>query len=242
MTKSEKMQELQQARPLLKSLVNHFMTSGLLEREDAMQTASMGFLEGLAKYDPQKGSSVRQYAKTWAVYRLQEACNRNLLLHVPLGIAKVILAHYKADEKGIEHYARQYEPGEAVKTAGKQAMLATRFAERLQHPKIAHHQDTGHSDSLECEIAQSLSLWNTTEDQVDSHRLPSLLSRLTRKQQQILYLRFYQEMTLENAGASMGISREAARQLQERGLEILRHQLHISANDTDIHKTARVSR
>lgn len=237
MTEQEKWHELQQARPLLKSLVHQFMGSGLLEREDAMQEASMGFLEGLAKYDPQKGSSPRLYAKTWAIARLQEACNRNLLLHVPLGMTKIILSDHKAAENGAQRDARKYEPGEAGKEAGKQVMRASRFAERLDQQQT--DQEWFHADILEGEIARTLAPCNT--DSIDAHRLPKLLSQLTRKQQQMLYLRFSLEMTLDDSGACLGICREAARQIQDRGLKELRDRLQISANDADMPLTKRAT-
>lgn len=230
LTEQEKLAELKMARPLLRSMVDRFMKSGLLEREDAMQEAKMGFLEGLARYDVCKGTSVRTYARAWVINRLQEACNRNLLVHVPLGLGKVVLSDYHSAQAGSPPSTRKVEPTERTKEVAGRAMTFSRFAERIDTPTCrATPAERVSQQTLEQEIAMCTAT-NDPGDLVDQHVLQEHLQTLRKKQQQIVYLRFYCEMTLEEAGHYLGISREAARQIQERGLIALRERM--AANDT----------
>jgi RNA polymerase sigma factor (sigma-70 family) len=242
-SEKEQLQELEAARPLLRHMVKRFTKNGLLEYSEAMQEAILGFLKAMQRYDPEKGRSLRSYASFWIVDSLQAACNRNLLLHVPLGVTKAILAEYRAEQSaslavgkscrrqpsaGSKSFVpKKFEHSVASKNAAVRALCVTYFAKR------SSEADTSDESSLNQRLDAELSKTkpdgsDQINDQVNFKQVMAYLSRLSPLQQRVLCLRFLQEMTLEEIGQCLGISREGVRQTQERGLANLRKYLGVA--------------
>lgn len=218
--------ELQLAKPLLKSLAARFVKSGLLSHEDAFQEAQLGFLEGMRRFDPAKGASLRVYAQSWVINQLQMACSANLLVHVPMGITKTVLADGHAQKRGLPPLKRQYEASDALKKAAQNALIQSHCPQSLSEAQ----EDSGENPiaaqrcrAIELELSKN-ALENafSIEDQVDASRAVEVLCGLTLVQQRVIYLRFFQDLTLEDTGAILSISREAARLAQNRALAGIR--------------------
>lgn len=238
-SEQEQLQELQAAKPLLRHLVGRFTKNGLLEYEEGMQEAKLGFLQAMQRYDSQKGCSLRSYAQFWIVNELQQACNRNLLLHVPLGVTKEILADHRAELQETPSQGanpsqvarpsprRKFQHSVVSKKAATHILLETFCAMRPDNVEV--------SDEAFVHQRQEAELSKTMPDgseqiccQVDFKQVIAYLGKLSMLQQRILYLRFFREMTLEEIGQCLGISREGVRQTQERGLARIRKYLGVT--------------
>jgi RNA polymerase sigma factor (sigma-70 family) len=227
-SEKEQLQELKAAKPLLRHWVRHFTRNGLLEYEEAMQEAMLGFLKAMQRYDPEKICSLRSYAHFWIVDGLQAASNRNLLLHVPLGVTKAILADYRAEQlanaEGSKPLSRKCEHSAASKQAAVRALHGTYAAKPFGNADTSpiEHQ------YLDAELSRTMADGSDQICcQVDFKQVIAYLGRLNVLQQRVLCLRFLHGMTLDEIGQCLGISREGVRQTQERGLASLRKRLGV---------------
>lgn len=242
-SEKEQLQELEAARPLLNHMVKRFTKNGLLEYSEAMQEAMLGFLKAMQRYDPEKGCSLRSYASFWIVDGLQTACNRNLLLHIPLGVTKAILAEHRAEQSaslaggkdcrrqasagGQSYSPKKCEHSTASKNAAVRALCETYSAKRFGDNDAP--DESLANQHLDAELSKTRPNGSDQiNGQIDFKQVMAYLGRLSSLQQRVLCLRFLQEMTLEEIGQCLGISREGVRQTQERGLKNLRKYLGVA--------------
>lgn len=83
---------LRQYAGLIRKMASYYSHRNLLEKEDAIQAATEGFLVAIQKYQPDKGAGLASYASFWIRDSLQKAANANLLVHVPAGLCKEVFA------------------------------------------------------------------------------------------------------------------------------------------------------
>lgn len=220
------------AKPMIKSMARKFSKNGLLDYEDALQESRMGFVEGFNHFDVNKGHALFLYAKRWMLHRLQTASSRNLLLHVPHGLVKETQSDYRNKIKG-EESQRKYKSSDAVKDSAINVIRQTWAAERLdQYPedKESFSQRKNHVEIIISENSVYADL--SFDRKIDFEKITQGLSALNHQQRQVIYGRFYQDLTLDDVGKSMNISREAVRQLQERGLNKIRKMMGLREDGT----------
>ena len=116
--------EIRLAMPLIKSCAAPYVRSGILEREDAVQTAIAGFIKGANHYDPGKGAGLRTYATYWIKAELQIEANKQLYLNVPLGLSKEVIAMRKRG--GIPKTGKHAHAEDTLKSARDAMSMAFR--------------------------------------------------------------------------------------------------------------------
>ena len=230
--------EIRLAMPLIKSCATPYVRSGILEREDAVQTAIAGFIKGANHYDPGKGAGLRTYATYWIKAELQIEANKQLYLNVPLGLSKEVIAMRKRGD--IPKTGKRAHAEDTLKSARDAMSMAFRRVAPDGYGAPGKTRNNGLP-------AASLSAASLTEtnpqfgvelSDVDAGRLCDyrkmrrLVDRIPSKvQKHCIYHRFYLDQTLEEIGAELGISREGVRQNIERGLQAMRAMLDMPAND-----------
>lgn len=228
-SEKEQLQELETAKPLLRHWVRQFTRNGLLEYEEAMQEAILGFLKAMQRYDPEKGSSLRMYARFWVIDGLQAASNRHLLLYVPPAVMKTILAEYRAEQSASpaddKPLSKKYEHSMASKKAAVRALRETYAAKRLGDTEASPTKN----QCLDAELSRTMANGSAQMDgPIEFKQIMAYLGRLGALQQRVLCLRFLHDMTLDEIGQCLGISREGVRQTQQRGLANLRKHLGVA--------------
>lgn len=224
-SEKEQLQELETAKPLLRHWVKQFTRNGLLEYEEAMQEAILGFLKAMQRYDPEKRVGLRTYARFWVIDGLQAASNRNLLLYVPPAVTKAILAEYRAEQSASPASTKKYEHSMASKKAAVRALRETYAAKRLGDTEASPTKN----QCLDAELSRTMANGSVQMDgPIEFKQIMAYLGRLGALQQRVLCLRFLHDMTLDEIGQCLGISREGVRQTQQRGLANLRKHLGVT--------------
>lgn len=218
--------------PLAKSLARR---ATMLPREDAIQEAMVGLIKAANRFDSSRNIAFHHYAQIWIRESLQLASIRELPVHVPVNVAKSAHAKRKTElvnQPGPstippEHldcvlFAETDAPKENRKKSRREITQA--FAQSNLHPQRLSMENSDGEEILA--FIPKAFPWADTETTLDAEKIRQHLHTLPQKQRQAIQCYFGSSerdgTTLEEVGKHMGISREGARQLIERGMDALR--------------------
>jgi RNA polymerase sigma factor (sigma-70 family) len=220
--KEERNDLVLQYLPLAKSMAKNARS---LPFEDATQEAVMGLIRAAEGYDKGHGTAFSTYAKYWIIDALQRAAIKELPVHVPSGIAKQALA---CERQNIDYAKKRRSQKKNIHSKSDEHSFIN------AHPiSVKPATDAAHDESAWLEISAHQLLELSTDEKyssIDYATIKDHLNRLSILQRRAVYMRFYSDMTLEEIGNIMGNSREAVRQLINRGLDSLKMSLNISLN------------
>ena len=213
----------------LVAAMSHLYAARGIPLLDLMQEGSIGLLIAAKRFDPARDVRFSTYATKWIKQRMSRyVMNHAGLIRIPRHSAeklrKILAARTQL------HQSLGQEPTEA-QIADLCQMPEKKVAElmallpeiRSLDAVIGEDEDTSLQQLIHVQASQP------EEEMVRSELkrvLESLLSQLTQRQQQVLRLRFGMDgdpvCSLDEVGRIMGISKEGARQLEQRAMEALR--------------------
>ncbi len=185
---------------------------------DLVQVAQIGLLKAIERFDPGKATPFPSYANPTIIgeiHRYFRDCTWGI--HVPRSIR---------DRRSVIHSAQTY-----LEESMKRSPLLSEVADYLGFPTSAvvavmQANLANHLLSLD-----SVSSRFTTREELDiddllSHELiVQFLHELPHRQQVILYLQFYEEMTQDEIARKIGISQVHVGRLATRSLDYLHFRL-----------------
>lgn len=167
-----------------------------LDEDDLAQAGAIGLMRALETYDPSSGYALSTFATPWIKHHIRRAIeNQRRLVRVPVHVQ-----------------TRVWKTGEAIPAN----------ALSLDAPMQRDNVDSGAwVDNLvpqegPCDAAEQIA------DQQRRAAVTSALQKLPVRIRAVLLARFRDELTLQQIGNPMGVSRERVRQLVEIGLAQLR--------------------
>ena len=213
-----------------------------LQFDDAVQEATMGLIHAAGRFDKSRNTMFSTYARYWIVEALQRAAIRALPVHVPLHVAKASMAKSRRVAAGDHTESKIPESSPPVVTVSGAESSEDKRA-RTGERRLDHAFATVNARATRAELENeegeprhgdtlTQNPWQAVDNRVDASTITVLLNRLSKRQRHALMLNFgiygRDPLTLEETGDVMGISREGARQLIVRGLDLLRDQLQVS--------------
>ncbi len=223
--------------------------------DDAEQEAIIGLIRAADHFDAERNTAFSTYARYWITESLQLAAIRDLPVHVPVHVAKASFAKLKQSDNclaggshaGGSHAGGSLAGGQAVNDSPANDVLVHAVTHQNQPMRRTGDRRIDHAFAMVNVHATRAELdyeedgeprhgekltqnpWPGTENVMDADTVKALFRHLSTRQKHALTLYYgiggSDGHTLEEAGAILGISREAVRQLITRGLEMLREHL-----------------
>ena len=200
--------------------------------EDLEAEGTLGLVEAALRFDPARGVRFLTYAGWWIRKRIVEAISRqSLLVRLPRGAVERLRRVRRAERDLTATLGRSptcEEMGRACGMLARDVDLVLLSARR----EVSLEEPVGRDGSRLLEEVLSDAREPGPEDalaRASGHaQVRGLLWRLPARARAVLALRFGftgdPDLSLSDVGALLGVTRERARQLERKGLEILRAQ------------------
>ncbi len=174
----------------------------VITQEDLEQEGMRGVMRAFETFDEARGK-FSTYATPWIRHFIQREVYRHCrIVHIPMARAK-----------------------EAYKSGDPVSLTSTSLDEPVQGGVAAHGACLADMLGFVSDADGASFLEDQDRKEVVAH----LLSTLPEREALVLKLRFFDDMTLFEAGRAMGVTKQRAQQLQARALESISLRL---ANDT----------
>ena len=204
--------------------------------DDAIQESGIGLLVAIDKYDGSDQTKFSVYAPWWMRQRMmRELPVRERIVRLPVHFReKVIKIASMVDDHFCESCEKCEPCGELLveiqKVLGCDAETANFVWLFTQYPMSI--ESLVEDESKEEVLSDKGSLINHIEEMTDAERLSAViekvLSDLKPREREVIEMRFGftsdGPMTLEEIGASFGVTRERIRQIESKAIKKLKHQ------------------
>lgn len=204
--------------------------SGYAEMDDLMQEGYLGLCEAVRYYDAEKGVPFINYAALWIRQVMQRYIdNTGNAVRIPVHIGALVRKYKKLKSEYFKYYGMKpsdrelsaflgvsEEKLEDVKKSARMGQIRS-----LSEP-LGEEEDYTLADT----VASSENLEENLARKIDRERMIQSVwievGHLPENQAALLRWRFWEGKTLKETGERMGVSIEAARQIQNKAMRTLR--------------------
>jgi RNA polymerase sigma-B factor len=195
--------------------------------EDLMQVGYVGLLKAINNFDPQVGGSLAAYAQPCISGEIKRHFrDKRWQVHVERSVQELVLEVRKATRELTQELGRGPSDGDLAARCGvSEAQI--REARRADLVLAPASLDAPLSDRPDAAgLADVLGEEDPgVEHALDMQALAAHWGELPRREQKILLMRFYGDMTQAQIGAQLGISQMHVSRLLAHALAYLRHRI-----------------
>ena len=206
------------------------MFSSYAEMDDLMQEGYLGLCEAVRYYDAEKGVPFINYAALWIRQVMQRYIdNTGNAVRIPVHIGALVRKYKKLKSEYFKYYGMKPSDRElsAFLGASEEKLEDVKKSARMgQIRSLSEPLGEEEDYTLADTVASSENLEENLARKIDRERMIQSVwievGHLPENQAALLRWRFWEGKTLKETGERMGVSIEAARQLQNKAMRTLR--------------------
>jgi len=206
-------------------LADRYRGNKAMPLEDLRQTARLGLVKAVDRYEPDRANPFVPYAVATVVGEIKRYLrDASWRLRVPRGIKDLALRLCRAiDElpQVLGHSPTIAELAEHLQTSEEEVLEALEVAQTRSAPSL----DQPAGEDGDAVLGDFVTDHRPVEEAENLIVLPELVARLPEREQQIIRMRYVDELTQDEIAASIGISQMHVSRLLRRAIDRMRAQL-----------------
>ncbi|WP_112133883.1 RNA polymerase sigma factor SigF [Glycomyces dulcitolivorans] len=219
--------------PLAEHIAQRFSGKGIA-KDDLVQVASVGLIHAVDRFDPEQGTDFLSYAVPTVMGEVRRHFrDYSWPMRVPRRLQELRISLNRAGAELSQRLGRPPTDAELAEHLGITEAEVLEGHEARQAYRAVSLDEAAYGDDEGPRLAESVGEEDSALGLVDDHEsLVPLIQELSEREQKILALRYYGDMTQTQIAEEVGISQMHVSRLLHRTLDELREGLDRPAEGT----------